>query len=497
VQRLQAFKYELLPNSQQERQMRRFAGSCRFVYNKALALQKERHEQGQKKLGYAGLCQLLTAWRHSADTAWLADAPVHPLQQALQDLERAYSHFFAQRAGFPKFKKKGRSDSFRYPDPKQIQLDQANSRICLPKLGWVRYRNSREVLGTVKNVTVSKHAGKWFVSIQTEREVNWPIPQGGAVGMDMGIARLATLSDGTFYAPLNSFKRHEARLRKAQQALSRKVKFSNNWKKAKARLQRIHSQMANARRDFLHKVSTAISKSHAMVCIEDLRVRNMSKSAAGTADAPGKNVRAKSALNKAILDQGWYEFRCMLEYKLAWKGGRLIVVPPQNPSRTCPCCGHVSSDNRQTQAWFECVACGYENNADRHGSGPEAFRGSGPEAFLVGAITSLLAGYSCCETKGRTRPTLRSGCGWVNHPCQPGWPVDRTARAVGSRNPPRRLRKEPSMRSVVGISGLQAGEDVNAFRIPEYRLETQGQSIVLINWRHSPGAPTGSLEQGC
>jgi putative transposase len=380
MQRLQAFKYELLPNGQQERQMRRFAGSCRFVYNKALALQKERHEQGQKKLGYAGLCQLLTEWRHSADTAWLADAPVHPLQQALQDLERAYSHFFAQRAGFPRFKKKGRSDSFRYPDPKQIQLDQANSRIFLPKLGWLRYRNSRDVVGKVKNVTVSKHAGKWFVSIQTEREVDRPIPQGGAVGMDMGIARLATLSDGTFYAPLNSFKRHEARLRKAQQALSRKVKFSNNWKKAKARLQRIHSQMANARRDFLHKVSTAISKSQAIVCIEDLQVRNMSKLAAGTADAPGKNVRAKSALNKAILDQGWYEFRCMLEYKLAWKGGRLIVVPPQNTSRTCPCCGHVLSDNRQTQAWFECVACGYENNADR-GSGPEAFRGSGPEAF--------------------------------------------------------------------------------------------------------------------
>jgi putative transposase len=198
VQRLQAFKYELMPNSQQERQMRRFAGSCRFVYNKALALQKERHEQGQKKLGYAGLCQLLTAWRHSADTAWLADAPVHPLQQALQDLERAHSHFFAQRAGFPKFKKKGRSDSFRYPAPKQIQLDQANSRIFLPKLGWLRYRNSRDVVGKVKSVTVSKHAGKWFVSIQTEREVNWPIPQGGAVGMDMGIARLATLSDGTF-----------------------------------------------------------------------------------------------------------------------------------------------------------------------------------------------------------------------------------------------------------------------------------------------------------
>ncbi|MFS8808788.1 transposase, partial [Synechococcus sp. R6-10] len=224
MQRLQAFKYELLPNGQQVRLMRRFAGSCRFVYNKALALQKERYECGEKKLGYAELCKLLTEWRNSTETAWLGDAPVHPLQQALQDLERAYANFFAKRAGFPKFKKKGRHDSFRYPDPKQIKLDQTNSRIFLPKLGWLRYRNSRKVLGTVKNVTVSQSCGKWFVSIQTEREVEQPIPTGGAVGVDMGITRFATLSDGSFYAPLNSFKRHEARLRKAQQALSRKVK---------------------------------------------------------------------------------------------------------------------------------------------------------------------------------------------------------------------------------------------------------------------------------
>jgi putative transposase len=483
VQRLQAFKYELLPNGQQERQMRRFAGSCRFVYNKALALQKERHEQGQKKLGYAGLCQLLTAWRHSADTAWLADAPVHPLQQALQDLERAYSHFFAQRAGFPKFKKKGRSDSFRYSGSETTKLDQVNSRICLPKLGWVRYRNSREVLGTVKNVTVSKHAGKWFVSIQTEREVNWPIPQGGAVGMDMGIARLATLSDGTFYAPLNSFKRHEARLRKAQQALSRKVKFSNNWKKAKARLQRIHSQMANARRDFLHKVSTAICKSQAIVCIEDLQVRNMSKLAAGTADAPGKNVRAKSALNKAILDQGWYEFRCMLEYKLAWKGGRLIVVPPQNPSRTCPCCGHVSSDNRQTQAWFECVACGYENNADRgsgpeafRGSGPEAFRGSGPEAFLVGAINILARGIQLLRDEGQDTTDAAVGMR-VGEP-----PV--SARMACGSNCTGGRKQEPAETTAQGAIHAQRGRNLRPSgrggcqRLPHTRISAGNSGAI-------------------
>lgn len=135
--------------------MRRFAGSCRFVFNKALALQKERHEQGGKKPGYAGLCKLLTGWRNNAETVWLADAPVHPLQQTLRDLERAGINFFARRADFPRFRKKGQSDSFRYPDPKKIKSDQAHKRLFLPRLGWLRYRNSRDVPGTVKNVTVS------------------------------------------------------------------------------------------------------------------------------------------------------------------------------------------------------------------------------------------------------------------------------------------------------------------------------------------------------
>ncbi len=390
MQRLQAFKYELMPTCEQERNMRRFAGSCRFVFNRSLALQKERYEQGEEKLGYAGLCKLLTEWRNGPETPWLADAPVHPLQQTLKDLERAYANFFAKRANFPRFKKKGQHDSFRYPDPKQIKLDQANSRIFLPKLGWVRYRNSREVLGTVKNVTVSQSCGKWFVSIQTEREIQAPVPKAtSAVGIDMGVTRFATLSDGTFYAPLNSFKRHEDRLRKAQQAMSRKTKFSNNWKKAKARVQRIHFRIGNARRDYLHKSTTAISQNHAMVCIEDLQVRNMSKSAAGTTEQPGKHVRAKSGLNKAILDQGWFEFRRQLDYKLAWAGGHLIVVPPQNTSRTCPACGHVSADNRQTQARFLCVECGFEENAD-----------------LVGAINILRAGHAhcACEVSGAAMP---------------------------------------------------------------------------------------------
>src|ERR1700692_1113201 len=363
--RLQALKFELMPNGEQRRAMRRFAGACRFVFNKALALQKERYTQGEKKLDYAGLCKQLTTWRNGRQTPWLKAAPVHPLQQTLKDLERAYTNFFAKRADFPRFKRKGQSDSFRYPDPLQFKLDQANARIFLPKLGWLRYRKSRDVLGAVRNATVSLSGGKWFVSIQTAREVDAAIPQAAsAVGIDVGIARFATFSDGAYLAPLNNFKKHEARLRRYQRAMSRKIKFSSNWKKAKAGVQRIHARIGNARRDYLHKATHTISQNHAMVCIEDSQVSNMSRSAAGSNEPPGKNVRAKSGLIKAILDQGWFEFRRQLEYKLAWTGGYLVTVPPQHTSRTCPCCGHVSAGDRTTRAKFRCVACDYENHAD-------------------------------------------------------------------------------------------------------------------------------------
>lgn len=187
------------------------------------------------------------------------------------------------------------------------------------------------MLGTVKNVTVSQSCGKWFVSIQTEREV---AQSTSAIGIDMGVARFTTLSDGTFYAPLNSFRRHEKALRRALQAMSRKAKFSNNWKKAKTRVQKIHSRIGNVRRNLLHKVSSTISKKHAMVCIEDLQVRNMSKSAVGTADAPGRNVRARSGLNKPILDQGWFEFR--RQRTTSWRGMVAGLSPCHRRTRAAP-----------------------------------------------------------------------------------------------------------------------------------------------------------------
>lgn len=273
-----------------------------------------------------------------------------------------------------------------------------NSRLFLPKLGWLRYRNSRNVLGELRNVTVSQSGNKWFVSIQTQREVEQPLSAATtSIGIDVGIARFATLSDASFIASLNSFKKHQQRLARYQRRMSRKVKFSNNWKKAKARVQKIHTGIANARRDFLHKATTTISQNHALVCIEDLQVRNMSRSSRGNSEQHGKRVSQKAGLNRAILDQGWGEFRRQLDYKLAWSGGYLVAVPPQNTSRTCPCCGQVSADNRQTQAKFLCVDCGYENHAD-----------------VVGAINVLERGYrllACGES-------AQSGCSMKQEPTE-------------------------------------------------------------------------------
>ena len=368
MKRVQAYKFKIDPDGDQQRKLRQFAGMVRFVFNKALALQQENRDAGGKYIQYVPMAKLLTDWRNGQETPWLKDAPVHPLQHALKHLDRAYKNFFEKRASFPVFKKRGRNDSFRFPDGKQIKLDQVDERICLPKLGWINYRKSQKVKGLIKNCTVSFKAGHWYVSIQTERTVaQVRHPAATAVGIDAGVVRFSTLWDGQaeqVIEPINSFKKHEDRLVKAQRQMSRKVKFSSNWKRAKLRVQKIQHQIANVRNDFLHKTSHSISKNHALLCVEDLRIGNMSRSASGTLEDPGKNVAAKSGLNKAILDQGWGEFGRQLDYKSAWKGGWLVAVPPANTSRECPVCRHISADNRKSQSVFLCVACGHTENAD-------------------------------------------------------------------------------------------------------------------------------------
>ena len=287
-------------------------------------------------------------------------------QQALKILENAFDRFSNGLADFPKFKKKGRKDSFHFPQPKSHHIDLKNKRIFLCReIGWIKCKFHRELIGKAKNLTISKVCGKWFASIQTEFEQEVIAKKGGEVGIDLGVKKFITLSTGEYFSPINAFKRFKTKLAKLQKKLKHKTKFSKNWKKLQNKISRLHNKIANIRKNYLHQLSHKISENQAIVYMEDLKIKNMSKSARGTKEKHGKNVRAKSGLNRAILDQSWGEFHRQLEYKMKWKGGEVIFVPPENTSRTCPCCGCVDKKNRKTQASFRCIKCGYSNNADK------------------------------------------------------------------------------------------------------------------------------------
>ena len=369
---LKAYKYRLEPTDVQAQRLRQMCGCARFVWNYGLAETQRILDAGQKLPTAFELNKMLTAWKGLPDLAFLSEAYTDNLQQKLKDLHGAWKRCFDKRlaAEKPVFKRKSKgNDSIRFVNfDKYCQLDRR--RVKLPSgLGWVKFRQSRAVEGRIKNATVSQHAGGWYISFQVEIEVDQPAhPSTSAIGLDAGISRLATLSDGTIFEPVNSFKKNQAKLARLQRQLARMVKFSANWKKQKAKISRLHSHIASIRRDYLHKVTTTVSKNHAMIVIEDLKVSNMSKSAAGTVDEPGRNVAAKSGLNRAILDQGWYEMRRQLEYKQLWRGGEVRAVNPAYTSQKCACCGHTAKENRQSQAVFVCGSCGYEANADINGA---------------------------------------------------------------------------------------------------------------------------------
>ena len=380
------FKFQLKPNGMQIQLMKQFCGCARYVYNRTLSLERSIYKKDNKhSFKYAEAANRLPDWKKK--NPFLKDCNAQVLQQSLKDLERAYKNFFGKRANFPKYKKKYRHDSIRFPQG--VELDEVKQQIRLPKIGWMRYRKSRDIIGTIKNVTVSRRGEKWDVSIQTEYEVVSSAPNPSEIGIDMGVKRFATLSNGDFVEPLNPLKQEQEKLAKLQRKLARQKKGSRNSRKTKRKIARLHRYIADSRRDFLHKISTKIAKNHSIICVEDLKVSNMSASASGTKESPGKNVRQKSGLNRSILDQGWYGFFQMLSYKLEQRGGKLIKVDPRNTSRTCPRCGLVSAENRKSQATFACIGCGYRSNADE-----------------VGAINILRAGRArlACETSGAVRP---------------------------------------------------------------------------------------------
>jgi putative transposase len=395
-----------VPNSDIERQLTKIAGCCRFVWNKALAMLKQDDEdyrtmvQMSKMNGgdatgitttfkfnpYNQLSALLTEWKQQPNTEFLKEVYSKSLQITLEELGQAVAEAKSKNnpKRYPVPKKRNHGISFSWNGT--VKHDAENGRIFIPKVGvWLSYKKSRDVQGIVKNVTISKQAGHWYVSLQTERPLSQVNPElvnaNKAIGIDVGIAKAVSASDAISFEyqgkqissnqldSINPLREHQVKLARLQKCLARKTKFSRNWNKQKNKITKLHSKIANIRKDFVHKVTTAISKSYAYVTVEALKVKNMSKSAKGTADKHGKMVKQKAGLNKSILDQGWGMFRQFLAYKLKYNyGTELIEVNPQYTSQKCSDCGHIHADNRKNQASFKCVKCGLSMNADLNAS---------------------------------------------------------------------------------------------------------------------------------
>ena len=360
-----AIVYRLYPTPEQAARMARIAGACRFAHNLALEQRRAWWRPG-RRFSFAQQCRELTELRREVD--WLADCPVHALQSALRDVDRAFANFFAGRAAYPQFRRKGDRQSYRQPDPATFAVRRTGRRtgqVRLPKIGWVRLRGWRALPGEARSLTVSCRAGQWFVSVMCRIQAVDPAPsQLPAIGIDRGVAATLATSDGRLIAGPNAYKAAMARLQHLQRSVARKTKGSANRAKAVAKLARAAARVADVRLDWLHRTTTTIAKTHGVVVLEDLRTKSMSRSARGSVETPGRNVRAKSGLNRAILDQGWSAFQGLLDYKLRERRGELVLVSPAHTSQTCACCGHRAAANRRRRDLFACVACGHTEHAD-------------------------------------------------------------------------------------------------------------------------------------
>lgn len=356
------YRYKLKTNPELEQHLLRQAGHVRFVWNKCLALNLHRLKQRHPILWRNEMEFWLTRWKQSEEYGFLKEADSQALQQKIKDLTRAFNDAFdtnQPNKHIPIFKKRGSKDSFRYPQRFKLQGNQ----VYLPKIGWINYHNSRPFTGTPKNITVIREPDGWYISVQTESEINLKPETNNLIGLDRGVRDFTALSTGKRYTSINAYKKHMEKLAYWQRKLSKRVKFSENWKKIKNKISLIHQKITRLRHDFLHKLSTLLSKRHAVIVLEQLRIKNMSKSAKGTTEQLGINVRQKAGLNRTILDQGWGIFAKMLEYKLTQKGGSVLYVPAAYTSQTCPLCNHRESKNR-IHKQFRCVKCEYSNDAD-------------------------------------------------------------------------------------------------------------------------------------
>ncbi len=346
-----AFKYRFYPTPEQETLLRRTIGCTRLVYNRALTARTEAWYERQERVGYVESSALLTTWKKEDDLSFLSEVSCVPLQQGLRHLQKAFGNFWAGRAKYPTFKKKRNGGSAEFTKSafkfKDGQVFVAKSSEPLP-IVW-----SRNLPEGAKPSTITvklSPSGRWTVSLLVDVEIE-PLPESpNQIGIDLGITSLVALSTGEKVANPKGFKAKRRKLRKAQKALSRKVKGSNNRYKARLKVAKVHAEISDARQDFLHKLTTRLVRENQTIAVEDLAVKNMVKN---------------QKLSQAISDASWGELVRQLEYKCDWYGRNFVKIDRWFPSsKRCGHCGHVVEKLPLNIRSWTCPECGTEHDRD-------------------------------------------------------------------------------------------------------------------------------------
>lgn len=347
-------KFRIYPNREQQNLINQTLGCCRLIYNKGLAMRNEAFENGSK-IGYSQTSAMLTELKKCEDFAFLKVVDSIALQQSLRDLDRGFVNFFRKRAAHPTFKSKhNRRQSYRTVNQgDNIRI--VGKYIKLPKLGYVKIRQSMAV-GKINHVTI-KHTptGKYFAVLNVEFEPQPRPNNGGMIGIDVGIKEFYSDSNGNVVSNPKYLEKSMHKLIREQRRLSRKQNGSNNRNKQRVKVALVHEKITNQRNDFLQKQSAMLIRENQTICIEDLKVKNMMHN---------------HKLAQHIGSVSWSKFFDMLTYKSAWYGNDVIKVPTMYPSsQTCSCCGYKnpSAKNLAVRVW-ECPDCHTIHNRDTNAS---------------------------------------------------------------------------------------------------------------------------------
>jgi putative transposase len=376
MQVIKTYKYKLKLSKVQEESVREWIHTCRAVYNLALDTKIYAYKSNKKNLSCYDLQKQVTDLKK--DYEWIKAVPSQSLQDVIERMDGAYKKFFSG-GGFPRFARKDRYHSITF---KSVKVD-GGYRVALPKLGTVKFFGTRLPEGELKQAIITKEINGHFISITAKKEVN-DIKlkefhsENQVIGIDVGVSFFYVTSDGEYVDNPRFLKTQQKQMRILQRALARKKKNSTNYRDMQKRIAKLHNKVRCQRLDFLHKTANNIL-AYDFIAAEKLQLKNMTKSAKGTIEEPGTNVKQKSGLNRSMLDLGIGIFFDIIRYKAKYQGKMFVQVPPQNTSNTCAICGYSHKDNRKTQSEFVCLKCGHSENADFNAS--ENIKGKGIPFF--------------------------------------------------------------------------------------------------------------------